>query len=76
MICRPRKLRRTDFGRAKTWCGGESANFLACGDGTDRKTLSTTQMRTLLNAFATDQARRRGCTGLDLPDSTVHPKRG
>ncbi|MCP9210397.1 hypothetical protein [Streptomyces cucumeris] len=69
-------LMSEDFGRAKARCGGESANFLAYGDGTDRKALSATQMRTLLNAFATDQTRRRGCTGLDVPDSTVHPKRG
>ncbi|MGW4162542.1 hypothetical protein [Streptomyces sp. NPDC004788] len=63
-----------EFGRAKARCAGESANFLANGYASDssRSVLPMSDVRSLLNAFATDQADRRGCTGLELPDPTVH----
>ncbi|MET9296628.1 hypothetical protein [Streptomyces sp. NPDC003077] len=63
------------FGRAKARCGREAANFLADSHarGSSRSALPMSEVRDLLNRFAADQAERRGCTGLELPDTTVHP---
>ncbi|WP_406150964.1 hypothetical protein [Streptomyces sp. NBC_01012] len=65
----------TDLGRAWARCAGESANFLANSYAQDpaQSALPMSDVRRLLNAFATDQAERRDCTGLQLPDHTVHP---
>ncbi|WP_234345996.1 hypothetical protein [Streptomyces sp. NRRL F-5755] len=64
-----------NFGRAKARCAGESANFLAASYAphTMRSVLPMSQVRYLLNEFAKDQTERRSCTGLELPDPTVHP---
>jgi len=65
-----------NFGRAKARCAGESANFLAdsYARDTSRPVLPMSEIRPLLNAFAADQAERRGCTNLELPGRTVHPR--
>ncbi|MFE3634966.1 hypothetical protein [Streptomyces sp. NPDC059168] len=65
----------THFGRAKARCAGEVANFLADSHSPNasRSVLPMSDVRHLLNAFAADQAERRGCTGLELPGPTVHP---
>uniref|UniRef100_A0AAU3H1A1 DUF3558 domain-containing protein n=1 Tax=Streptomyces sp. NBC_01401 TaxID=2903854 RepID=A0AAU3H1A1_9ACTN len=65
----------TGIGRAWARCAGESATFLATSFAQDRSksTLPMSDVRRLLNAFATDQAEHRDCTGLKLPDRTVHP---
>jgi len=64
-----------NFGRAKARCAGESANFLATSYARNpsRSVLPMSEVRHLLNQFAADQAKRRGCTRLELPDRTVHP---
>ncbi|MEU7046666.1 hypothetical protein AB0A77_37275 [Streptomyces varsoviensis] len=64
------------FGRAKARCVGEPANFLATsyGPGNTEPALPMNGVRHLLNGFATDQAERRGCTALELPGPTVHPR--
>jgi len=69
-------LMSENFGRAKAHCAGEAANFLADSPGTDAgraEQLPSSRVRSLLNAFAKDQAERRHCTGLDLPGPTIHP---
>ncbi|MFD6327467.1 hypothetical protein ACFWOL_32655 [Streptomyces sp. NPDC058442] len=60
------------FGRAKARCAGESANFLANSYAPDssRSVLPMSEVRHLFNEFAADQAERRSCTGLQLPDPT------
>ncbi|MGW3497057.1 hypothetical protein [Streptomyces sp. NPDC001020] len=64
-----------NFGRAKARCAGEPANFLATSYTRDSSpALPMSKVRHLLNEFAADQAKRRGCTGLELPGRTVHPR--
>lgn len=70
-------LMSENFGRAKARCAGESANFLASRNGMEEARsaqLPMSQVRSLLNSFAKDQAERRGCTGLELPGTTIHPR--
>nr|WBO79299.1 hypothetical protein SBE_002991 [Streptomyces sp. SBE_14.2] len=67
----------TAFGRAKARCAGEAANFLAnsytpTGTGS---ALPMSDVRRLLDEFASDQAERRDCTDLELPGPTVYPRR-
>ncbi|MFJ2217810.1 hypothetical protein ACIQVO_36670 [Streptomyces sp. NPDC101062] len=67
-----------NFGRATARCDGEAANYLAFvqardNEGGDRY-LTGRQLRPLLDAFAKSQSERRGCTDLELPPSTIHPR--
>ncbi|MEU7024362.1 hypothetical protein ABZ990_27455 [Streptomyces sp. NPDC046203] len=64
-----------DFGRAKALCAGESASFLAADHTTNGAgpILPMSEVRPLLDAFAKDQAKRRGCADLRLPGHTVYP---
>ncbi|MFJ3922189.1 hypothetical protein [Streptomyces sp. NPDC090022] len=76
--CSPRDaLLGEQSGRAKARCAGESAHFLANSYARDssRSVLPMSEVRSLLDRFAADQGDRRGCTDLELPDPTVHPRR-
>lgn len=65
------------LGRAKARCQGDPANFLVSlenAGGSAPAPPTAAQLRTLLNAFAADQAARRGCTDVELPGPKVHKK--
>ncbi|AXG79411.1 hypothetical protein DVK44_19115 [Streptomyces paludis] len=68
-----------ELGRARARCDDETVNYLAFDypRGTDIRDrhLTGRQLRPLLNAFAKDQAKRRGCTDLELPPAEIHPKK-
>ncbi|MEU5213968.1 hypothetical protein [Streptomyces sp. NPDC020742] len=55
--------------------GKSAMDLTGCyGTGEDLSPqLPMSQVRSLLNAFAKDQAKRRGCTDLELPSTTIHP---
>ncbi|MGH4030385.1 hypothetical protein ACQB60_15750 [Actinomycetota bacterium Odt1-20B] len=65
------------LGRATARCDGESANYEAYSHSRDTDITHTyltgAQLRPLLVKFTQDQAHRRGCTGLKLPDRTINP---
>ncbi|MEV7426362.1 hypothetical protein [Streptomyces sp. NPDC091212] len=75
-----RPMMSENYGRATARCDAEAVNHLAYGNarGTDAEDryLTGRQLRPLLDAFAEDQAERRGCTDLEPPASTIHPMRG
>ncbi|MFG2528978.1 hypothetical protein [Streptomyces sp. NPDC048516] len=62
------------FGRATARCDGEAVSFqIRSAPSPGRTPMARGEMRSLLLAFARDQAKRPGCTGLALPGKGIGP---